>query len=112
MTPEREEDPMTDYQSSYHKSGKTAIQLDAARESAEDIRQTLLICILSGRARLRELGDRVGDEGPVDNLAVAAHLAWDLLTEPERGAWSPEHAEPAGSPELIRELHHALDTWQ
>jgi hypothetical protein len=54
--------------------------------TTEDV-ETALFWVLSGRARLRELGDTVNDEGPVDNLAVAAHVLWEALPEDMRFQW-------------------------
>ena len=73
--------------------------------AAEDV-ETALFCVLSGRARLRELGDTVNDEGPVDNLAVAAHVLWDALPEDMRFQWPRDSI----SQETRDELAHVLNT--
>jgi hypothetical protein len=99
------------YYKRWPESTRTAIELDAARYPACDPRFTLLVCILSGRRRLRELGDRINDEGPVDDLAVAARMAWDLLPDRERAWWLEPGADTRpGDSRLIRELRHVFDT--
>jgi hypothetical protein len=71
--------------------------------TAEDA-ETALFCVLSGRARLRELGDTFNDEGPVDNLAVAARMLWEALPED----WRLEAIGANASREARGEFAHVL----
>jgi hypothetical protein len=67
--------------------------------------EMMLFCVLHGRTRLRELGARVNDEGPVDDLAVAARTLWGALPASVRNGWFGD--EGIGEP-TRDELAHVL----